>query len=169
MECANRWLYRCVCNKQWFRQEHGGPLPAARGSRVQVTWLKASSLAEFQVGGHPLYSPDLSPCDYAIFGTLKKALKGKWFTSDDVKQYVRNWFTTQPREFYETAIRRLVSQWASASRVRANTSDIDYRYWFLFLRLRFARFSLNARYMMHFHNKFPYNLSFLIGGLFIKK
>ena len=62
--------------------------------------------------GHPPYSPDLSPCDYAIFGLLKKALRGKRFTSeDDVKQYVRNWFTTQPWEFYETAIHCLVSQW----------------------------------------------------------
>ena len=98
--------------KEWFRQERGSSLPAARGSRVHVTWLKANTLAEIQVGGHPLYSPDLSPCDYAIFGPLKKALRGKRFTSDDyAKQYVRNWFTTHPREFYETAIHRLVSQW----------------------------------------------------------
>ena len=33
-------------------------------------------LQEFKwtVPGHPTYSPDLSPCDYAIFGPLKKAL-----------------------------------------------------------------------------------------------
>ena len=54
---------------------------------------------------------DPSPCDYAIFGPLKKALRGKRFTLDNVKHYVQNWFTTQPREFYETAIHRLVSQW----------------------------------------------------------
>ena len=34
--------YRCVCNKEWFRKERGSSLPAARGSRVQVTWLKAN-------------------------------------------------------------------------------------------------------------------------------
>ena len=112
LECANRWQYCCMCNKEWFRQERGSSMPPARGSRVQVTWLKASTLAEIQVGGHPPYSPDLSPCDYAISGPLKKALMGKRITSDDdVKQYVRNWFTMQPREFYETAIHRLVSQW----------------------------------------------------------
>ena len=62
--------------------------------------------------GHPLYSPDFSLCDYAIFGPLKKALRGKRFTSDDdVKRYVQNWFTTQPWEFYETAIHHLVLQW----------------------------------------------------------
>ena len=67
---------------------------------------------KWEVPGHPPYSPDLSPCDYAIFGPIEKALGDKWFTSDDVvKQYMWNWFTTQPREFYETAIHRLMSQW----------------------------------------------------------
>ena len=79
---------------------------------------------KWEVLGHPPYSTDLSPCDYAIFGPLKKALKGKRLISDDdVKQYVRNWFTTPPREFYETAIYRLVLL-------------LTYRYWFLFLGLR---------------------------------
>ena len=56
---------------------------------------------KWEVLGHPTYSPDLSPCDYTIFGPIRKALRGKRFTSDDdVKQYVRNWFTTQPQEFY---------------------------------------------------------------------
>ena len=46
------------------------------------------------------------------FGPVKGLLRVKRFTSDDdVKQYMRNWFKTQPREFYETAIHRLVSQW----------------------------------------------------------
>ncbi|KAJ4430753.1 hypothetical protein ANN_19344 [Periplaneta americana] len=46
-----------------------------------------------------------------ITAFLQKS-KCKRFTSDDdVKQYVRNWFTTEHREFYETAIHRLVSQW----------------------------------------------------------
>ena len=67
---------------------------------------------KWEVVGHPPYSPDLSPCDYAISGPLKKALRGKRFTSDDdIKQYVRNWFKTQPRELYETAIHRLLLQW----------------------------------------------------------
>ena len=59
-----------------------------------------------------LHTVQTTPCDYAIFDPLKKALRGKLFTTDDdIKQYVRNWFTTQHREFYETAIHRLVSQW----------------------------------------------------------
>ena len=60
----------------------------------------------------------------------KKALRGKRFTSDDdVKQYVRNWFTTQPREFYYPATHRLVSQW-----------DKCLNNQFLFLGLRLVSF-----------------------------
>ena len=41
---------------------------------------------KWEVVNLPPYSPDLSPCDYAIFGPLKKAVRGKRFTSDnDVK------------------------------------------------------------------------------------
>ena len=112
LECANQWQYRCVCNNEWFQLERGSSLPTAKGSWVQVTWLEASTLAEIQVEGHPPYSPDLSPCNYAIFCPLKKVLRDKWFTSDDnVKQYMQNWFTMQPWEFYETAIHHLVLQW----------------------------------------------------------
>ena len=77
LECANKWQYRSVCNKEKLRQERVSSLPAARVSRVKVTWLKASTLAEIQVGGHPPYSPDLSPCDYAIFGPLKRGFEGQ--------------------------------------------------------------------------------------------
>ena len=31
---------------------------------------------------HPLYSPDLSPCDYFLFPNLKTAMKGAYY--DDV-------------------------------------------------------------------------------------
>ena len=73
------------------------------------------------MGGHPPYSPVISPCDYAIFGPLKMTLRGKRFTLDnDVKQYVRNWFTTQLRKFTI-----LCRSGTSASKARANTSDIQ--------------------------------------------
>ena len=65
----------------------------------EITLQKINTVG---VSRSPSYSSDISPSGYAIFGTLKKALWDKRFTSDDdVKQYryVRNWFTTQPREF----------------------------------------------------------------------
>ena len=141
LECGNRWLYHCVCNKEWFWQERRSSLPAARGSRVQVIWLKTSTLAEIQVGGHPSYSPDLSPCDYAIFGPLEKALRGKRFTSYDIKQYMQNWFTRQPWEFYETATHCLVLQW---DKEQPGPIFLTYRYWFLFLGLWLVSFWMPA-------------------------
>ena len=39
---------------------------------------------------HPPYSPDLSPCDYHIFGDLKKNIRGRRFHSDEeVQEWVR--------------------------------------------------------------------------------
>ena len=32
---------------------------------------------------HPLYSPDLAPCDYYLFPKIKKNLKGKRFESKE--------------------------------------------------------------------------------------
>ncbi|GBM84038.1 hypothetical protein AVEN_22024-1 [Araneus ventricosus] len=55
---------------------------------------------------HQPYSPDLSPCDFHIFGSLKKALKGRRSSSDsEVMDTIRNWFQTQPN-FYEQGIHR---------------------------------------------------------------
>ncbi|GFY73805.1 HTH_48 domain-containing protein [Trichonephila inaurata madagascariensis] len=44
--------------------------------------------------------------------SLKKQLKGKRFTSDDVlKDTVKDWVSPQPQEFWEQGILRLVYQW----------------------------------------------------------
>lgn len=64
---------------------------------------------KWKVLGQPPYSPDLCPCDYANFRSLKEAQRGT--LDDDVKQYVRNWFISLPQEFYKTAVHHLVSQW----------------------------------------------------------
>ena len=37
--------------------------------------------------GHPPYSPDLAPCDFFLFPTLKKILRGRQF--DDVADLQR--------------------------------------------------------------------------------
>ena len=42
-----------------------------------------------EIGGtalkHPPYSPDLAPCDFWAFPTLKRQLRGKRFSSDEVR------------------------------------------------------------------------------------
>ena len=100
-----------ACVSEWFQQECGSSAPwqckASYGKHNHGT------LAEIQVGGSRSPSIQSRPLSLqlCLFGLLKKALRGKWFTSDDVKQYVQNWFITQPWEFYEIASHCLVSQW----------------------------------------------------------
>ena len=44
---------------------------------------------KFEVIVHPPYSPDLAPSDYQLFVSLKEALRGRRFTSDqEVKEAV---------------------------------------------------------------------------------
>ena len=51
---------------------------------------------------HPLYSPDLSPGDFHIFGDLKKDIRGRWFHSDEeVQEWVKLWIQQRPTSFYK--------------------------------------------------------------------
>ncbi|KAJ4443870.1 hypothetical protein ANN_05657 [Periplaneta americana] len=46
----------------------------------------------------PPHSPDLSPCDFYIFGELKKDIRGLCFVTDeDVCDWVKNWFVDSPQ------------------------------------------------------------------------
>ena len=61
---------------------------------------------------HPPFSSDLSPCDFHVFGDLKKAIPRHRFHSDEeVQEWVRLWIHQRPTSFYKTEIDRLVSQW----------------------------------------------------------
>lgn len=51
---------------------------------------------------HPPYSPDLSPCDYHMFGPLKETLGGQKFNTDDeIEGFVRTWLSELPKEFFD--------------------------------------------------------------------
>jgi histone-lysine N-methyltransferase SETMAR len=61
---------------------------------------------------HPPFSPDLSPCDYHVFGPVKKTLKGRRFNSDEaVREAVELWFIQQPVTFFAEGITKLVQRW----------------------------------------------------------
>jgi histone-lysine N-methyltransferase SETMAR len=61
---------------------------------------------------HPPYSPDLSPCDFHVFGPLSEALGGQRFNVDaGVEAYVRSWLHTRPTSFYEDGISKLPIRW----------------------------------------------------------
>ncbi|GFW15981.1 hypothetical protein TNCV_4432541 [Trichonephila clavipes] len=60
---------------------------------------------------HPPY---MSPCDFHVFGLLKKHLKGKLFNSRTygvLKDTVKFWVSSHPQEYWEQGIPRLVHQW----------------------------------------------------------
>ena len=57
---------------------HHDNAPSHRASTTQETIDKRS----IEVLGHPPFSPDLAPCDFFLFPTLKKILRGRQF--DDV-------------------------------------------------------------------------------------
>ena len=72
---------------------------------------------------HPLFRPDLSPCDFHIFGDLKKDIRGRRFhCEEEVKEWVRLWIHERPTSFYKT---ELIVSSTSGSRSRViSTSKI---------------------------------------------
>ena len=62
---------------------HHDNAPSHRASTTQETIDRRS----IEVLGHPPYSPDLAPCDFFLFPTLKKILRGRHF--DDVADLQR--------------------------------------------------------------------------------
>jgi histone-lysine N-methyltransferase SETMAR len=63
----------------------------------------------FELLPHPPYSPHLAPSDYHLFGSLKKALRGRRFGSDEeVKQATHAWLCDQPETFFSDGIKKLV-------------------------------------------------------------
>jgi len=49
---------------------------------------------------HPLYSPDLAPSDFHVFGPLKDALSGTQFRDDgEVRSAEHEWLRTRLKEF----------------------------------------------------------------------
>ena len=66
-----------LLKKQWFLLQDN--------ARPHIAAVALAALTE--IGGtalkHPPYSPDLAPCDFWAFPTLKRQLRGKRFSSDD--------------------------------------------------------------------------------------
>ena len=61
---------------------------------------------------HPLYSPDLAPSDFQVFGPLKEAMGSKSFGSDkEVQQAEDEWLHSLPIEFFPRGIHALLKHW----------------------------------------------------------
>lgn len=76
----------------------------------------------FDLLSHPPYSPDLAPCDYAIFPLLKKHLRGRIFDHrDNLEGEVRRVLLYEiPRQAYADAINALFTRWTKCCRLRGD-------------------------------------------------
>jgi histone-lysine N-methyltransferase SETMAR len=91
-----------------------GVLMLHDNARPHAAHATRDTLSHFGWGvlDHSHYSPDLSLCDYHVFGPLKKTLKGRRFNSDEeVCEAVEQWFIQQPVSFFAEGITKLVQHW----------------------------------------------------------
>jgi histone-lysine N-methyltransferase SETMAR len=81
------------------------------GPTVRSTVAAIQDLS-FECLPHPLYSPDLAPSDFHVFGPLEEAMGGKSFKSDEeVHQAVHEWLRSQPKDFFSRGIHALPKHW----------------------------------------------------------
>jgi len=87
---------------------------------------------------HPPYSPDLSPCDYHMFGHLKEALGGQHFNDDkQVENFVRKWLQTHPATFYDAGIKKLPIRWQTC--IEKGGNYVEKWEFFYFVKLCFNK------------------------------
>ena len=92
----------------------------ARPHVVAATFETFQNL-RFKVLPHPPYSPDLTPCDFHVFGPLKEALCGCCFDrNEEVKEEVHKWITEQPQTFFSNGITKLVDHYKKCIKLQAD-------------------------------------------------
>ena len=90
-------------------------------ARPHTANATAVKLADFHWMPHPPYSPDLAPCDFFLFPTLKKALRGIQFdTLEEAQQQARHVLRDIPEETYHKAILDLVDRWHKCIEARGH-------------------------------------------------
>ncbi len=68
-------------------------------------------ILKFKVLMHPVYSPDLSLCDYEVFSSLKKFFEDNHFSIDkEVKKAVREWMLQTGAEFRRCVMYKLLER-----------------------------------------------------------
>ncbi|GBN85421.1 Mariner Mos1 transposase [Araneus ventricosus] len=101
-------------NSKWIGMLSNSVILLHDNARPHTANAGKTSLQQFQreTLEHPPYSPDLSPCDFHVFGPLKQAIRRHRFpTDDEVCVWVQAWVRKQPISFFKDGIDRLVSQW----------------------------------------------------------
>ena len=88
-------------SSQW---KHVDSPPTARKIRLTIDCIGMETLP------HPAYSPDLAPCDFALFPYLKGQLRGTQYHSlEELRIACNNVFTSLSKDWYANVFR----QWAN--------------------------------------------------------
>jgi len=114
-------FYLSVLESLWKRNRHVWPEYSAPGSLFllhnNAPVHQAVAVQEFLarkqvcVLHHPLYSPDLSPCDYFLFPKLKLPLKGRLFEDvQDIQAAVASSLRAIPQEDVPRSFQSLLNR-----------------------------------------------------------
>lgn len=75
----------------------------------------------FTLVPHPVFSPDLAPCDFGLFGTMKNSFKGMTFdTEEDLLDAVDNFFTEKSHHFWESIFNEWIERCKSCISAKGN-------------------------------------------------
>ena len=118
---------------------------------------------KFEVLVHPPYSPEIGPSDYHLFGPLKKALRGRRFTSDqELKEAVYGWLALRPKTFlFLKAYRSLCNDGNSALKSKRTLLKIDVIISFLLL-LKYSLYLLSRNLLNHLQISYYFVLIHII-------
>ncbi len=82
-------------------------------AHVSVPSLAFYGENNVQLLSHPAYSPDLAPCDFWAFPTLKAKLRGRCFPNiAALQQEIRALLRRTPKEEFEAAIYDMPVRWS---------------------------------------------------------
>lgn len=97
-----------VIRLAWCRKQHRGRRDSypKRGSSLYSSLdPKKNETTRLENNWALFCSPDLLPCDFTVFGSLKEILGDQRFNNDaEIEAYIRIWSQTQPTSFYEDPI-----------------------------------------------------------------
>jgi hypothetical protein len=80
-------------------------------TRPQTVPATQKRIQELRILEHLLYSPDLAPSDFPLFGPLENIYGGKHFTDDKVAEMeVWKWLRQQSKDFYAAGFDALVKR-----------------------------------------------------------
>ncbi len=76
---------------------------------------------------HPPYSPDMAPCDFALFPKLKSHIRGKTFGNlEDLKSACHKSLLSLPQPFFADAMHDMVLRWQKCTIVNGDYFEGDH-------------------------------------------